>query len=139
MDGTTMNQKFAYAFGAVYLLIGLAGFAVTGGVGFASPDGASLLGFEVNPLHNIVHLGLGAAWLLGARAGAMPARSTNMALGAVLLLLGIAGFFIDSGADYNILALDMADNWLHVVSGAAALGVAMYGAREMTTSRRTAM
>lgn len=139
MDGTTINQKFAYAFGAVYVLVGLAGFAVTGGVGFASPDGNPLILFDVNPLHNIVHLAIGAAFLLGAKAGPIAARSTNMAIGAVYLLVGVVGLFIDRGAEYNILALNMADNWLHLVSGAAALGVAMYASKEMSTSRRTAM
>lgn len=135
MNGTTVNQKFAYGIGAVYLLIGLLGFAVTGGLEFASPEGASLIGFDVNPLHNIVHLALGAAWLIGARAGGMAARSTNLAVGAVLLLVGVAGFLIDLESSANILAIDMADNWLHLLSGLASLGVAMYAARETSTSR----
>lgn len=135
MNGTTANQKFAYAVGAVYLLVGLLGFAVTGGVDFASPEGASLLGFDVNPLHNIVHLALGAAWLIGARSGGVAARSANMALGAVLLLVGVAGFLIDRESSINILAIDMADNWLHLLTGLASLGVAMYAARETATNR----
>lgn len=132
MNGTTINQKFAYALGAIYLIVGLAGFAVTGGVGFASPEGAELIWFEVNPLHNIVHLALGAAWLIGGAAGPLAARSVNMTLGAVLLLLGIAGFFVRPDASYNILALDTADNWLHLLTGVVALGVAMYATRERT-------
>lgn len=140
MDGTTtLNQKFAYTFGAVYVLVGLAGFAVTGGVDFASQEGNNLILFEVNPLHNIVHLAIGAAFLLGAKAGPMAARSVNMAIGAVYTLVGIAGFLIDRDSSANILALNMADNWLHIVSGIGALGVAMYAGREMATTRRTAM
>lgn len=139
MNGTTVNQKFAYAFGAVYVLVGLMGFAVTGGVGFAETDGSLLLGlFEVNPLHNIVHLAIGAAFLIGASAGHMAARSVNFAVGAVYLLVGLAGFMIDRGGEANILALNVADNWLHIISGAAALGVAMYGARETMGARPTA-
>ena len=137
MDGTTINQKFAYLFGAVYLVIGLAGFAVTGGVEFASQEGNPLILFDVNPLHNIVHLAIGAAFVLGARAGAMAARSVNMAIGVVYTLVGIAGLLIDRESSANILALNMADNWLHLVSGVAALGVAMYAGREMATSRGT--
>lgn len=138
MDTTTVNQKFAYLFGAVYVLVGLAGFAVTGGVEFASQEGNNLILFEVNPLHNIVHLAIGAAFLLGAKAGPMAARSVNMAVGAVYTLVGIAGFMIDRESGVNILALNMADNWLHIVTGLAALGVAMYAGREVAT-RRTAM
>lgn len=45
-------------------MVGVAGFAVTGFDGFADPDGELLLGlFEVNPLHNIVHLLIGGAGL----------------------------------------------------------------------------
>lgn len=135
MNGTTANQKFAYAVGAVYLLVGLAGFAVTGGLEFASPDGNPLLGLDVNPLHNIVHIALGAAWLIGARAGGMAARSANLALGAVLLLVGVTGFLIDRASSINILALGMSDNWLHLLTGIGSLGVAMYAARETSTNR----
>jgi hypothetical protein len=55
-------QWLALAIGVLYLLVGVAGFAVTGFDGFTEPDGDLLLGvFEVNPLHNIVHLLIGAA------------------------------------------------------------------------------
>jgi hypothetical protein len=56
-------QWLALVIGAAYVLAGLAGFAVTGFDGFAAPDGELLLGLEVNPLHNIVHLLIGAAGL----------------------------------------------------------------------------
>lgn len=55
-------QVFSMVLGAVYLLIGLAGFAVTGFDDFAAPpvDGTLII-FGVNPLHNIVHVVIGAA------------------------------------------------------------------------------
>src|SRR5690554_76890 len=56
-------QYFALAIGVIYVLVGLSGFLVTGFDGFASPEGELLLGFEVNPLHNIVHLLIGGAGL----------------------------------------------------------------------------
>jgi uncharacterized membrane protein YuzA (DUF378 family) len=45
----------------VYLIIGLLGFFVTGFENFASETNETLLGFEINPLHNIVHVVIGAA------------------------------------------------------------------------------
>ncbi len=64
------NRLVATIFGAVYLLVGLLGVAVTGGVGFISTDGGLLLGiFEVNPLHNIAHLLIGAALLFSGIHG----------------------------------------------------------------------
>ena len=56
------NRLVATIFGAVYILVGLLGFAVTGGVGFLATEGGLLLGiFMVNPLHNVAHLLIGAA------------------------------------------------------------------------------
>jgi len=67
----TTGEKIAGIFGATYVAIGLLGFVATGGVGFADTEGSNLLGiFEVNPLHNLVHLAIGVALLLAFAAGA---------------------------------------------------------------------
>ncbi len=120
----SVNRLLGYVLGIVYLLIGALGFAVTGGVGFAEQDGNTLLGFEVNPLHNIVHLLVGAVLLLGATRGVAAARSANTAVGGTYLLVGIIGLFI-LNSDANILALNSADNVLHLVSAAALLGAGL--------------
>lgn len=86
------NRLVATIFGAVYLLVGLLGFAVTGGVGFIATEGGLLLGiFAVNPLHNIAHLLIGAALLVAGLANARAAKGVNTTVGAVYLLLGIVG------------------------------------------------
>jgi hypothetical protein len=54
-------------FGVVFLLVGIAGFFVTGFDNFAADSKDTLLIFEVNPLHNIVHLLLGIAGISLAR------------------------------------------------------------------------
>lgn len=128
----SLNQRVGYVFGAVYVLVGLIGFAVTGGVGFASNEGNLLLGiFEVNPLHNLVHLAIGAALVAGAAGGPATSRSVNLAVGVVYVLVGIVGFFIqDTGAD--ILALNVADHILHLVSGALLVVVATRAAQSTT-------
>ena len=121
---SSVNRLLGYVLGIVFLLIGALGFAVTSGVGFADRDGNTLLGFEVNPLHNIVHLLVGAVLLLGASRGVAAARSANIAIGGTYLVVGIIGLFIlDSSA--NILALNSADNVLHLVSAAALLGAGL--------------
>ena len=72
------NRLVATIFGAVYVLVGLLGFAVTGGVGFIATEGGLLLGiFEVNPLHNIAHLLIGAALLIAGLASARAARPST--------------------------------------------------------------
>src|SRR5215207_3949875 len=64
-DPTTRHpsQLLALAIGAVYTLIGILGFLVTGFENFAAETNKTLLGFEINPLHNLVHLAIGLAGL----------------------------------------------------------------------------
>lgn len=119
----TLNQRFAALFGVVYLLVGIVGFFVTGDIGFTAEAGDDTLLLELNPLHNIVHLAIGALWLIGAFAGAGAAKSVNVVVGAVLLVVGVAGFFVSGGTD--ILALNAADNAVHIVTAVLALAVAL--------------
>lgn len=119
------NRLVATVFGAVYLLVGLLGFAVTGGVGFIATEGGLLLGiFEVNPLHNIAHLLIGGALLVAGLANARAAKGVNITVGAVYLLLGIVGFFL-TGTAANILALNVPDHFLHLGSAVVLLGVGL--------------
>lgn len=122
---TSPNRLIGTIFGAVYVLVGLLGFAVTGGIGFVATEGGLLLGiFEVNPLHNIAHLLIGAALLIAGLSSASAAKATNSTVGAVYLLLGIVGFFIADSA-LNILALNTADHFLHLASAIVLLGVGL--------------
>lgn len=131
------NRLLATVFGAVYVLVGLAGFAVTGFGDFAGTHtGDKLIVFEINPLHNIVHLAIGALLLLASRHVAS-AKSANTLVGAVYLLVGIVGLFIlDSSA--NILSLNGADNVLHLASAIVLLGVGLSQDKRVATSARVA-
>jgi len=132
--GKSVNQVVATVFGAAYVLIGLAGFLVDS-QGFADTDGGHLLGiFEVNPLHNLAHLAIGAV-LLASAGRLTTARAANSIIGGAYLLLGVVGLFILE-SELNILALNGADNLLHLGSAALLLGVAL-GADRMTTSTMT--
>lgn len=131
----SVAEMVGYAFGAIYLLVGLIGFAVTGGVDFVARDGEPLLGlFEVNPLHNIVHLLVGAALLWGAMKGTNAARAINTTVGATYLLVGILGLFM-TDSEANILALNGADNVLHLASAAVLLTAGLLGAPRTTATR----
>ncbi|MFC7849082.1 DUF4383 domain-containing protein [Arthrobacter sp. NPDC057388] len=118
------NRLVATVFGAVYLLVGLVGFAVTSGVGFFATEGANLIIFEVNPLHNVIHLAIGAALLYAGVKDIQLARTVNTAVGAVYLLVGILGLFLLS-SPLNIIALNGADNVLHLASAVLLLGVGL--------------
>lgn len=131
------NRLLALIFGAVYLLIGILGFTITTGVGFAERDGALLLGiFEVNPLHNVVHLAIGAGLLIAGLASVRAAKAANTTVGAVYLLVGLLGLFI-IGSPANILALNAADNVLHFASAVVLLAVGL-GAERRVGARSAA-
>lgn len=131
------NRLVAVIFGAVYILIGALGFLATAGVDFAATDGGLLLGiFEVNPLHNIVHLLIGAALLIGGLTSVRAAKTVNIVVGAVYLLVGIVGFFLVE-TPMNILALNTVDHFLHLVSALVLLGVGLAAERDVRDTRAT--
>jgi len=131
------NRLVATIFGAVYLLVGLLGFVVTAGVGFIATEGGYLLGiFEVNPLHNIVHLLIGAALLIGGLSSVSGAKAVNRTVGAAYLLLGIVGFFI-ADSPLNILALNTGDHFLHLASAVLLLGVGLAADRSGSSTSMT--
>lgn len=128
------NQLVGYVFGGVYVLVGIVGFFLTGFDGFTSREGPELVVFQVNPLHNIAHLGVGLLLLAGAAGGAARARAMNMFVGVTYLALGIVGFLIEDGSA-NILALNSADHFLHLASALVLLGAAFMADREVRTAR----
>lgn len=130
------NRLLATLFGAVYVVVGLLGFVVTGGVQFLATQGGLLLGiFEVNPLHNIAHLLIGGALLIAGLSTASAAKTVNIIVGAVYLALGIVGFFLVDTA-LNVLALNTADHFLHLASALVLLGVGL--GTEKSVRTRTA-
>ena len=118
---TSPGQWLALLVGLVFAAVGVAGFVVTGFDRFASHEGERLLGFEVNPLHNIVHLGLG---LGGLWAWSRPARAS--AYGVVLAVVYLGAFvygLVALGKDWDVLALNAADNVLHLGTGLAGIAI----------------
>ena len=127
-------------FGAVFLLIGVAGFipgltSHYGDLGFAGPDStAELLGtFQVSVLHNLVHLAFGVAGIVLARTF-NSARSYLIGGGIVYLLLFIYGLVIDHDSSANFVPVNDADNWLHLGLAVAmiALGATLGRTRDDT-------
>ena len=128
------NRLLATVFGIVYVLIGIAGFSVTMGIGFFAAPGGLLFGiFEVNAFHNVAHLVIGAALLIAGLSGAGPARTVNSVVGAAYLVLGIIGLFV-VGSPFNILAINGADNVLHFGSAVLLLAVGLGAERSVKTA-----
>jgi hypothetical protein len=123
--GLNNVQRFAYGFGAVYLVVGIAGFFVTGFENFAGLEGETLILLNVNPLHNLVHAALGVLWLAAAGRDST-ARTISNLIGAVLAIVGILGLFIVNSSA-NILAVNHPDNILHLVTAGLALWFGLTG------------
>ena len=125
--GKTPAQLFALVFGIVYLAIGLIGFGVTGFDNWiAKETSEKLLIFPVNPLHNLVHIGIGAIWMISSATHKAAARVTTLigiVYGAVAALgfLGILDFLAISSSG-------SADNWLHLATAILALYFGTVGA-----------
>jgi hypothetical protein len=115
----TPAQRFAGLFGAVYLVVALAGFALTGFSDFAGHHSHTLLIFAVNPLHNTIHLVLAIAWLAAAPRHST-ARVANVAIGVVLGLVTVVGFFEGLGM-LGMAGLADPDNFLHLATATLAL------------------
>ncbi|HEY7487234.1 MAG TPA: DUF4383 domain-containing protein [Streptosporangiaceae bacterium] len=121
---TSLNRLVGGVFGAVYLAVGLVGFAITNGVGFADHHGKTLIFFELNPLHNLVHIAVGLLLGLAALRGLKESTTVNTLVGGVYLLVGIVGLVISSSG-LDILALNHPDNLLHLASAGVLLATGL--------------
>jgi hypothetical protein len=140
----TPVQLAALVVGAVFLLVGIAGFipGITTDydtLQFASHHSdAQLLGlFQVSILHNLVHLLFGVAGLALART-VSGARAFLIGGGVVYLVLWLYGLFIDQDSAANFVPLNTADNWLHLGLGLGmiALGAALSRGRTAAPAPR---
>ncbi len=121
-------QFAALAVGIVYLAVGLIGFAVTGFSGWVVDTREDLLSFDLNGFHNIVHLGVGAI-LIGVSLVREPTITQGVLIGGglVYLLAAVLGFTGNLGSLLSIDGKLASDNFLHLVSGAAAVLVGLLG------------
>jgi hypothetical protein len=110
-----MARLVAAVFGAVYIAAGLAGFVLE----------TPLFGlFDVNTLHNIVHIVLGAILIYGATSTPLAVMTTR-GVGALLVVLGILGIPFPDG--FDLVPLGGNDIWLHLASGAVLLVAGFLG------------
>jgi Domain of unknown function (DUF4383) len=112
-DGRTPAQWYCLLAGAALLLAGITGFIADATFDTGSEiDGGSLLGFEVNGWHNLVHLASGAV-LLAASAKRKTAKTVAIAFGAVYGLVALIGL-IDGKDIFGLIPVNPADNVLHI-------------------------
>jgi Domain of unknown function (DUF4383) len=122
---TSPNRLLGLVLGVIYLLFGILGFFLTSETGFAATTGPKVIDlFQVNPLHNLVHLVVGIVLVVTSLVGIRSARIANMTLGAIFLLVGVVGLLLASPDNaLNILAINGADNVLNFATAVVLLCV----------------
>lgn len=117
-----INRLTAIILGAVLVLVGLLGFVNDPVLGI----------FEVDAVHNVIHLLTGGVLLAAAfMNNGVHVRMVNITLGAVYLLVAILGFVAPSLLG-SIMQYNAADNWLHLFLGVVLVGVGFADRRDVT-------
>jgi hypothetical protein len=133
--GRTVPEILALAFGAIYLVVGIVGFFVTGFDNFAgNSQHDMLIGlFMINPLHNIAHILVG---VLGLALGRTLAGARNY--GWILAVLYAALFvygLIAVGKSWDFLNINAGDNVLHILTAVVGLIIALLPVRSAVAGR----
>jgi hypothetical protein len=118
----TTVQRVAQIVGWAFVLVGVAGFFVTGMSMDADVETAPrLLGlFPLNVLHNIVHLLFGV-WGIVASRTFEGSRTYGRVGGVAYLGLALLGFIAPDM--FGLVPIGSHDIWLHVLLGAVLAGV----------------
>ncbi len=101
----TLSRKLlATIFGTVFTLIGLLGF-------FNDPV---LSLFDVDTIHNFVHLITGIAGLVYGMQNNDTAKRYGQIFGAIYGLVTLMGFVMGEGKLLGLMSINNADNYLHL-------------------------
>ncbi len=142
MAGRTPAQLYALVFGAVLLLVGIVGFFLS--ASFATGDAVAqeketLILFDINGWHNVVHLLSGIIGLAMAGSAAS-ARMFAIGYGVVYVLVTILGFIVgDGGLLLSIIPINTADNLLHIAIAASGIAVGLASPATGGTRRAAAV
>lgn len=118
-----MTKSILYVLGAVFIIVGLIGFINHPVLGI----------FEVNTLHNLIHLVSGILALVFAGMGDASAKKFAVVLGVVYALVTILGFVLTDGNIFGLIMANMADNLLHLVLAVVLLAVGLGGRSHSAT------
>ena len=101
-----------WVFGVVFVAVGLLGFVT----------GNPLLWFQIDNVHNVIHLASGIVAFIAASSGYAAARWYLIIFGLVYGLVTLLGFLND-GNVLGIIQVNQADNYLHLAITLGTLGV----------------
>ncbi len=88
----SLAARVALLLGAFYVFIGVVGFVVTGFNDFTQNTDEAILGFQVNPAHNLVHMVVGSFLLLMTQFSAPVSEGALMGVGLFYIVAFVIGF-----------------------------------------------
>ena len=111
-----LATPLTWLLGIVLTVVGILGF-------FMAP---TLIVFQVDTMHNLVHLFSGIVALLAVSSGESGTKAFLKIFGVVYGLVAVLGF-IGSGSILGLFMVNGADNLLHVAIAVASLAVGFGG------------
>lgn len=127
MGNKSLAAGASVLIGGAYVGIGIIGFFVTGFGNFLAdtPD-ALLFGASVNPMHNLVHIVVGAFLIAMTRFSSAANEGALMGVG----LFYIVAFVIGVVAPDNLTIISMngagdGENFVHILTGVTALAAGL--------------
>lgn len=104
--GYVTSKSVCIAFGIAFLAAGLLGFVPNP---LVAADGI----FEVNFMHNVVHILTAGVFFFGASISEAAARTTLQAVGIAYVGVTVLGFIMKGNMLLGLVHINHADKWLH--------------------------
>jgi len=116
------SKNITIAFGFVFVLVGVLGFIPNP---LVSGNGI----FEVNAMHNLVHLLTGAAFLFGGLVLEGKEALTLKVVTGAYFGVAVLGFLTSGNTLLGLVHINEADRWLHLGLAIAMLAAAFVATR----------
>jgi hypothetical protein len=116
------SKNITIAFGLTFVLVGVLGFIPNP---LVSANGL----FEVNAMHNVVHLLTGAAFLFGGLVLEGKEDITLKTVTAAYFGVALLGFLTSGNTLLGLVHINEADRWLHLGLAISMLAAALVATR----------
>ena len=138
MGNKSLAAGAALLIGGTYVAVGVLGFVLTGFDGFLADSSDQLLGWaSINPMHNLVHVLIGAFLITMTRFSTPTTEGALMGVG----LFYIVAFVIGVVAPDNLTIISMngaadGENFIHIITGVSALGAGLLSVSQSEANAR---
>jgi len=139
MPHKSLAARASLLIGASYVAVGIFGFFITGFGNFLSDTGDTLVfGFaSINPMHNLVHLLIGAFLIIMTRFSTPSTEGALMGVGLFYIIAFVIG--VVAADNLTIIAMNGAgdgENLIHIVTGITALAAGLLSAAQSESARK---